>query len=58
MGHNGEKFVNAWPWYGPWRSSLSQSEEVSIGPFVPRGIFAVGIHENIAIDGDHPPRPS
>jgi len=58
MRHNGKELVKARPGNGPGRAIFSQSCDVCGSGVMPGGILAVGIDEEIGIDGDHPPRPS
>src|SRR5262245_29038198 len=58
MGHDGQELVQAGPWDGPERATFSQLRQARVGRVVPRGILAMGVHEEIRIKGDHPPRPS
>jgi hypothetical protein len=58
VGRNGQKLVDARPRCGPGRSSLGQFKNACVGGLVPRRVFAVGVNQEIAVDGNQPPRPS
>ena len=57
VGRNGEEFVNARPGYGPWCLSLRELHDMGIRGIMPGRIFSMGVNEQVAVDGDHPPRP-
>jgi hypothetical protein len=58
MRYDGEKLMEAGPRDGPRVAALGQFRQSSIGGVVPRRLFTVGVHEQVRVNGDHPPRPS
>ena len=58
VSHDGEKFVNARPGYGPHGLALGQRGDVSPRFRVPWGVATVGVDEEVRVQGDHAPRPS
>lgn len=58
MRDDGEEFMDARPRYGPWGLPLRQSGNMGIRGVVPGRILSVGVNEKVAVNGNHPPRPS
>ncbi len=58
MRDDGHELVQARPRHGPRCATLGQFGDARVGSVMPGGVFAMGVNEDIRIDGDHPPRPS
>lgn len=58
MGHDGEKLMDARPRNRPRCPSFRERLDYSGGPYVPFAVLAVGVDQQICVNGDQPPRPS
>ena len=58
MRGDGEKLVDARPRDRPGRPPFGQAGDAIEGGPVPGRLLAVGVDEEVGVDGDQPPRPS
>ncbi len=58
VSHDGQKLMHARPRNRPLACSLGQILDARSGPFMPCRIATVGVHQNVRVHRDHPPRPS
>ena len=56
--NNGEKFMNTRPGNRPGLAALHLFTDSAAGDIMPCGIFPMSIHQQVGINGYHPPRPS
>src|SRR5688572_9118044 len=56
MRDNREEFMHAWPRNGPIRRGFRKLGDPPECGSVKRGVLAMGVDENVGIDGDHAPR--
>jgi len=54
----GQKFMETRPGDGPKSPAFGEKAQAFEGRSMPRRILAMGVDEDVAVDGDHPPRPS
>ena len=52
------ELMEAWPKDSPGCAILRELAQPRRGAIMPFAVAAMGIHENIGVDGNHPPRPS
>lgn len=58
VSHDSQELVQARPGDGPGGPALGQLRDPRVGGIVPRGVFAVGVDEQVRVEGYQPPRPS
>jgi len=53
MSRDGQELMKTGPGDGPWFFGIGQSGDFLVRAFMPRGVFAVGVDQDVGVDRDH-----